>query len=314
MSEDQKKRQRRGRPAKNPDKKMKTRSGSVSSSGIPEIDPKQDRSKYHSRMLEAYDELAQSFLRDGISQQSQHLIRKIIHSPFVPELAKLQPLLIIFNTLTQELLMNELEIVVLSIYLEKFVWSDDSTPLPNLLRFVGYAVKHYLCEDLNPINAYLANKYQGFLEDFSIWQERYKAYMSVNPKDLNDKFKELSKAVSVPGDTKIMDYNYYVDEILQILPMAISEKQPIEELTKDPEVIAVYAAFKNKAKIITKESEDEYLPILNKLDSVLSGVHDLELVHGGNASLSHTLLKKIDSNCDVILNQSDEEKEEDDII
>jgi len=42
--------------------------------------------------------------------------------------------------------------------------------------------------------------------------------MNINAKDINNKFKELSKLVGVPGDEKIHDYNYYVDEILQISP------------------------------------------------------------------------------------------------
>ena len=118
---DPKKRMKRGRPMKNPDKRVKIRSDSLSSSGLPEYDIKADKSKYHNRMLDNYEEMLQNFLRDGISQQSQHLIRKIIHSSAVPENAKQQPLLMMFNNVMQELMMNELEIVVLSIYLEKFV-------------------------------------------------------------------------------------------------------------------------------------------------------------------------------------------------
>ena len=168
MSGGPEKRQKRGRPVKVPDKRIKIRSDSLSSGGFPEYDGKSDKSKYHNRLLDNYEEMFQNFLRDGISQQSQHLIRKIIHNPLVPESAKAQPLLMIFNSIMQELLMNELEIVVLSIYLEKFVWQDESTPLPSLIRFTSYAVKHYLCEDLSPINAYLSNTYAGFMEDYSI--------------------------------------------------------------------------------------------------------------------------------------------------
>ncbi|OMJ82453.1 hypothetical protein SteCoe_16862 [Stentor coeruleus] len=312
MSEEPKKRSKRGRPAKNPEKKQKVRSNSISSSGMPEIDYKQDKSKYHNRLLENYDEQYTNFLRDGISQQSQHLIRKIIHSPFVPESAKSQPLLMIFNSITTELMMNELEIVVLSIYLEKFVWQDESISLMTLLKYAAYAVKLYLCEEMSHINAHLSNTQPGFIEDFNLWQDKHKVYMSVNPKDLNDKFKELSKAVSLPGDTKIMDYNYYVDEILQITPNLLGEKHPIEELTKDPEIMSLYAAYKNNNKIVTKDSDETHLPVLEKLDSVLSGLHEPEKPVGGIHTASSTILKKIESLCEAYLSNNDEVKDEDD--
>jgi hypothetical protein len=312
MSDEPKKRAKRGRPSKNPEKKPKVRSNSVSSSGMPDLDLKLDKSKYHNRMLDNYEEQYSNFIRDGISQQSQHLIRKIIHSTYVPESAKQQPLLMIFNNITKELMMNELEIVVLSIYLEKFVWQDQSTSLIILLKYAAYAVKHYLCEDLNPINAYLANSQPGFIEDFNLWHDKHKAYLSVNPKDLNDKFKELSKAVSLPGDTKIMDYNYYVDEILQIAPNLMYEKHPIEELTKDSEIMSLYAGYKNNTKIVTKDSDEAHLPVLEKLDSVLSGLHEPGKAPNGVITASTTVLKKIESLCDAYLNSNDDVKEEDD--
>lgn len=310
MSEDPKKRHRRGRPAKNPEKRVKVRSESMSSSGLPEIDAKSEKSKYHNRMLDNYDEMFQNFSKDGISQQSQHLIRKIIHSPLVPEAFKIQPLLIIFNNIMQELMMNELEIVVLSIYLEKFVWQDETTQLNSLLRFAGYAVKVYLCEELNPINAYLSNKYPGFMEDFTQWQERFKSYLSVNPKDLNDKYKELSKSISAPSDSKIMDYNYYVDEILQIIPSLMYEKQPLEELTKDPEIMSLYVAYKSQSHIVLSDEENSPMPTLVKLDSVLSGVHEFEPVSPKDITIPSALMKKIDSICDALLSQNEESKEE----
>ena len=284
----------------------------MSSSGPPEIDPKTEKSKYHNRMIENYQEQLDNFSRDGISQQSQHLIRKIIHSPLVPESSRMQPLLMIFNEIMQELMMNELEIVVLSIYLEKFVWQDENTPLATLLRFSGYGVKLYLCEELNPINAYLSNKYPGFMEDFTLWQERFKPFMGVNPKDLNDKYKELSKSVSAPSDSKIMDYNYYVDEILQITPNLMYEKHPLEELTKDPEIMSVYAAFKAQGTVRMNTGEEIPTPLLEKLDSVLSGVHDVETPMVGQHSASTNVVKKIESLCDAFLSQNDEVKDEED--
>jgi len=224
MSEEPKKRSKRGRPAKNPEKRPRKRSDSFSSSGVPESDLKQEKGKYHNRMLENYYELHSSFIRDGISQQSQHLLRKIAQGPEVPELAKLHPLLLYFNNAIQDFLMNELEIVVLGIYLEKFIWQDKYLNAEMLVKYACYAAKVYLAEDINPIDAFLCHRFPGFIENFTSWKQNYKSLMSINPKDLNDKFKELSKAVVVPGNTKVMDYNFYVDEILQYNPTVGHDK------------------------------------------------------------------------------------------
>ena len=128
---------------------------------------------------------------------------------------------------------------------------------------------------------------------------------------MNDKFKELSKSVTVPGDSKIMDYNYYVDEILQITPNLIYEKPAIDELTKDPEIMTVYSAYKHQSKIISNNCEEAPIPILKKLDSVLSGLHEPVEIIPGTHVVSATTLSKIDSLCDAYLNQNHEDKEED---
>ena len=163
---------------------------------------------------------------------------------------------------------------------------------------------------MTPINAYLANKYSGFIEDYTAWQDRHKSAISVNPKDLNDKFKELSKSVSAPGDSKIMDYNYYVDEILQITPNLLYEKHPIEELTKDPEIMSLYSAYKSQHKIVVKDHEDLPIPVLEKLDTVLSGFHEPDSMPPGVHTASANVLKKIETLCDAYFNHSDEAKDE----
>lgn len=264
MSEEPKKRPKRGRPAKIPEKRQRKKSDSPSSSDIPEYDIKQEKTKYHNRMLENYYELQSNFIRDGISQQSQHLIRKIIQGPEVPDLAKLQPLLLYLNTVTQEFLMNELEIVVLGIYLEKFIWQDKSTSIDLLIKYAAYAAKVYLAEDMNPIDAFLCHKYPGFIENFTVWKQGFKNFMSVNPKDLNDKFKELSKALVQPGNSKIMDYNYYVDEILQYNPTVVHDKPIIDELVNDSGCIELYNAIEDNKKIVNKDGQDVNLELIQK--------------------------------------------------
>ena len=118
MSDEPKIRAKRGRPSKNPEKRPKTGSESQEPVGNTEYETKVDRPKSQNKFLDLYYELHCNFIREGISQQSQHLLRKITSSPVVPESFRGSSLLITLNLITQEFFMNELEIVVLSIYLE----------------------------------------------------------------------------------------------------------------------------------------------------------------------------------------------------
>lgn len=310
MSEEPKKRSKRGRPAKNPEKRPRKRSDSFSSSGLPECDLKQEKTKYHNRMLENYFELHSIFIRDGISQQSQHLLRKIAQGPEVPEFAKLHPLLLYFNNAIQEFLLNELEIVVLGIYLEKFIWQDKYLNTELLIKYACYAAKVYLAEDMNPIDAFLCHKYPGFIENFTNWKQSYKNLMSINPKDLNDKFKELSKAVAVPGDTKVMDYNFYVDEILQYNPNMLHDKPIVDDLINDPECLELYKAVEDKKKIVDKDHQPVPLEVLQKAKMVFGDCgSDIDIDESnGVFVVGPNLIKKIKVFC---LDAHDGENEED---
>lgn len=97
----------------------------------------------------------------------------------------------------------------------------------------AFAVKSQLTEDASPYKAYLMSKMTGFWEEYSGVFESIRPLLTINAKDINNKFKELSKLVGVPGDSKIHDYNYYVDEILQISPPYSQDvKEETSQLSK----------------------------------------------------------------------------------
>lgn len=294
MSDEAKKRPKRGRPAKNPEKKQRKRSDSLSSAQDQEY--KKETSKFHNRNLENYYELHSNFVRDGISQQCQHLIRKIVQGHEVPEAARVQPLLMYFNVVTQEFLLNELEIVVLGIYLEKFAWSDSNSSAECIVRFTSYAAKEYLAEDMGPLNAFLSYKYPGFIENYESWKVNFSNLFMVNPKDLNDKFNELSKAVSLPDEGKIMDYNYYVDEILQCNPNLTYEKNKTQEVAEDPEILELITAIRQKKKIISSDNYELPKDILEKVQNCFGHCGSEEVLNNDKVFIvSPVVLKKLES-------------------
>lgn len=111
-----------------------------------------------------------------------------------------------------------------------------------------------------------------------------------------------------------LDYNYYVDDILQISPPYHSEnKELLKELVESPDIMKVYKAYKNKDKIIVKEngkkaSGFDKLPVLEKLDSLLSplriaqiNLQEDSMLNRSETSLpvfvSPDLFEKIDNLC-----------------
>jgi hypothetical protein len=296
MSDEPKKRARRGRPAKNPEKKMRKRSDSLSSAQDQEF--KKETSKFHNRMIENYYELHANFMRDGISQQCQHLVRKIVQGHEVPEVAKVQPLMVYFNCAMQEFMMNELEIVVLGIYLEKFGWSNLAPGVELVVRYTAYAAKDYLAEDMNPLNAFLSYKHPGFIENYEQWKPAIRSSLPVNPKDLNDKFKELSKAVKIPEEAKIMDYNYYVDEILQSSPNLAYEKSKALSSVPDPELLELIRAIKEKRRIVDMQNQEIPKELLEKVETCFGwqGKAEDSSKHDENTYvINPSILKKIEN-------------------
>ena len=296
MSDEPKIRPRRGRPSKNPEKRPKIRSDSQSSGGNIENDPNSVGPKPSNKPVDTYYTLQSNFIREGISHQSQHLLHKISTSTLIPESLRGPTFLVTLNQVAQEFFMNELEIVVLNIYLEKLNLSVSCKDFEFWLRQAAYAVKHNLSEDIQVINAYITLKYPKFLEDFQPWFETSRHLMVVNPRDLNDKFKELSKAAALPGDAKIMDYNSYVDEILQYTPHLFYEKTQLEEMMADQDCLELLSAIRSKKKILSKEGEELPAAVLLKLDTLMAeAVSSVKEDAGGVYTVSPALMQKIEA-------------------
>jgi hypothetical protein len=120
--------------------------------------------------------------------------------------------------------------------------------------------------------------------------------MSVNPKDLNDKFKELSKAAALPGDAKIMDYNSYVDEILQYNPHMLYDKPTVDEVVSDPGCVEFITAVKNKRKIFNKDNEEISNNFLVKVEHVAGNlVGNLKEENNTPLVISQAVLAKMEA-------------------
>ena len=116
---------------------------------------------------------------------------------------------------------------------------------------MALAVKYYFEAILEPLQTHLITKVPNFLSFFSGWMNKNDDYLQINMQELNKVYFHLTKGIY--NDLSI-DYNYYVDSILEIAPASIYKKPLWQEQLKIP----------NQLDLIPE------LPTLVTLDSVIA--------------------------------------------
>ena len=139
----------------------------------------------------------------------------------------------IFISLTKELLLNEFELILLSLYLEYIDISLflDIFNMEESLLYLCYFIKKLSIDSnqLEPISSYLNKKYTNFDNNYEKW---YKCNeKTINNKlfnyiEINQRFKEYNEPFSIYCGDNYIDYNYIVDRILTMsLPYVDVKKE-----------------------------------------------------------------------------------------
>ena len=128
----------------------------------------------------------------------------------------------IFISIIKELLMNEFELLLLSLYLETVDISScvDIISFKDSLIYLCFLIKKLTLsqEKLTPINSFLNRKYQSFDDKFNKWFEsnssvfNNKLYFSYM--EINQRFKEYNQSHSIYCKNNYIDYNLIIDRIL----------------------------------------------------------------------------------------------------
>jgi hypothetical protein len=171
-------------------------------------------------LLHKYEVQQTSYCIEGTTQTTHMFLRAI--STSAPKAYKKLPLLRLLSEASKELMLNELEVALWAIYLERLVWPVTDTQLS--LVFAAFSVKLYLNDDTEPIEAQLSRRIANFSGMYESWTEDKQ--FTVSPRELNSKFRALTSLAQQPEDEAIVDYNYYVDDILQIAPATTHAQEP----------------------------------------------------------------------------------------
>ena len=172
-----------------------------------------------------YESLRKNYFLNEFTSNCLKYINKIILFVKKNHLKKFQGIFElnkIFITIIKELLMNEFELILLSLYLESVDISscEDIISFRDSLIYLCFLIKKLTLsqERLTPINSFLNRKYQSFDDKFNKWFESNSAVFNnklyFSYMEINQRFKEYNQSHSIYCKNNYIDYNLIIDRIL----------------------------------------------------------------------------------------------------
>ncbi len=129
------------------------------------------------------------------------------------------PLHSLLIKVTKELMLNELEIVYLSLYFDNFGWKNINLDIMDNFIITALSVKKFLNSETELIENYLNENYPGIIQKYYIWfknQKELKQNLTLSPRLINERFSLLKKSYNTYCKVNYIDYNNAVDKILQM--------------------------------------------------------------------------------------------------
>ena len=172
-----------------------------------------------------YESMHKKYILNEFNSNCLKYINRIILDAKENHLKKFQGIFDLnkaFTLIIKELLMNEFELILLSLYLNSIDLSvcKDITTFKNSLIYLCFLIKKLTLsqEKLAPINSFLNRKYQSFDDKFNEWLES-NAYIFNNKlffsyKEINERFSEYNQSNSIYCKNNYIDYNLVIDRIL----------------------------------------------------------------------------------------------------
>ena len=178
-----------------------------------------ENSQPNCKLLKAYEDLQRLYLAEGVSQQNQVLVRKIAGVEPVVTVLRGVELVPVLTRIAASLMLNELEIVGWSIYLARLLRPSHSTQPDSILTYTAVAAKYYFDDSIVLIQAYLEKSIPNFTKSYNDWFRSHSQILHISPKELNDRFKQLSEVELNIAPKELLDYNALVEDILQSTPV-----------------------------------------------------------------------------------------------
>ena len=178
------------------------------------------KSSFTSKNLSTeYDKRLKLYITDFFSLQTLMLINRIFHDSkkLSKHLRNDFSLHSIFTKAIRQLLMNELELIYFSVYLDIFGWRNNNYEVMEYFLITGLNVKKILNDNVNYIEEYLNLHYENFSEKYKNWVNNIKDKKNeINLKIVNEKYSQLKRPYNAYCKNNFIDYNGAVDRILHM--------------------------------------------------------------------------------------------------
>ena len=178
-----------------------------------------------------YDKKYKQYISEGFTMSTLMLINRMFSdSKTLPkDLRTNYPLHSLLTKIIRQLMMNELELVYFSIYLDTFGWKNNNVDIMEHFLMTGLSVKKFLNVNTEYLENFLNNEYPSLLDKFNHWLKTEKDYnnlITISPRDVNERFRLLKRPYNAYCKNNFIDYNESVDRILHMsLPYNESAKQ-----------------------------------------------------------------------------------------
>ncbi|MCQ2820081.1 MAG: hypothetical protein MJ252_22680, partial [archaeon] len=161
------------------------------------------------------------YITQIFSTETLALINKIcMHSTNIPDnLRQSFPVHNLLIDVTKDLMLNNMELVYLSLFLDTYGWKNDNMNIYENFLVTGLCVKKYLNSDTEIIENYLISKYEGLKDKFKQWvinQNKIKGNVNITPRELNKRYKILNQGYNIFCRKNYIDFNDVVDRILKM--------------------------------------------------------------------------------------------------
>ena len=246
-----------------------------------------------------YDSMHKNYILNEFTSNCLKYTNKIVLDVRKNHLKKFQSIFElnrIFVSIIKELLMNEFELLLLSLYLESIDLSSckDIISFKDSLIYLCYFIKKITLSSvkISPIYSFLNRKYQNFEDKFKKWFEynssifNNKLYFSYS--EVNTRFKEYNQSHSIYCKNNYIDYNLIID---RILTMSI----PYNESKTDNLFIDT-----NINKDLGKKRNNEIINYNNSLENKINKEQKFLFNNNNINNLNNYINKNITINSDQI--------------
>lgn len=209
---------RRGRPPGSTTKKRRQLlSSPIDDSESPFLSPNLPIVPHFShKLLLRYHEASKLYQKTGPNQSILQIVRRMACGRVFAMETQRGPVQQYLTDVCKLLLFTELELVVWELYLTGTHWGSLPMSFQTLLVVSGYYVKSVMnVMDTSHILAHLVKQIPQFQTYLTIWGNFCGSTYSVNPKELQQRYRALLAPLREDESCQL-NYNYYIDDIINL--------------------------------------------------------------------------------------------------